>query len=100
MNRGEGRCGRNRADRQLLMLRLNEEDSRMPKIAIIGAGSIIFSTTLLNDLLQTPGLEGSTYALMGPTLRSSSRSKSTPTGSSRNTASRPRSTPPPIGEMP
>ena len=40
----------------------------MPKIAIIGAGSIIFSTTLLNDLLQTPGLEGSTYALMGPTL--------------------------------
>jgi len=40
----------------------------MAKIAIIGAGSIIFSTTLLNDLLQTPGLEGSTYALMGPTL--------------------------------
>lgn len=40
----------------------------MPKIAMIGAGSIIFSTTLLNDLLQTPGLEGSTYALMGPTL--------------------------------
>ena len=40
----------------------------MAKIAIIGAGSIIFSTTLLNDMLQTPGLEGSTYALMGPTL--------------------------------
>ena len=40
----------------------------MAKIAIIGAGSIIFSTTLLNDMLQTPGLEGATYALMGPTL--------------------------------
>jgi alpha-galactosidase len=40
----------------------------MAKIAIIGAGSIIFSTTLLNDMLQTPGLEGSTYALMGPTM--------------------------------
>jgi alpha-galactosidase len=47
---------------------LKEEESLMPKIAIIGAGSIIFSTTLLNDLLQTPGLEGWTYALMGPTL--------------------------------
>ena len=40
----------------------------MPKIAIIGAGSIIFSTTLLNDMFATPALKGSTYALMGPTL--------------------------------
>jgi alpha-galactosidase len=40
----------------------------MARIAMIGAGSIIFSTTLLNDLLQTPGLEGSTYVLMGPTF--------------------------------
>ncbi|HEB30227.1 MAG TPA: alpha-galactosidase [Spirochaetes bacterium] len=40
----------------------------MAKIAIIGAGSIIFGTTLLNDLLQTEALEGSTYALMSPTM--------------------------------
>ena len=40
----------------------------MAKIALIGAGSIIFSTTLMNDLLQVESLEGSTYALMGPTL--------------------------------
>ena len=40
----------------------------MPKIAMIGGGSVIFSTTLMNDLLQTPCLEGSTYVLMGPTL--------------------------------
>ena len=40
----------------------------MPKIAMIGGGSIIFSTTLLNDLLGTECLEGSTYVLMGPTL--------------------------------
>lgn len=40
----------------------------MAKIAIIGAGSITFGTTLLNDMLATRTLEGSTYALMGPTL--------------------------------
>jgi len=40
----------------------------MAKIAIIGAGSITFGTTLLNDMLATRALEGSTYALMGPTL--------------------------------
>lgn len=40
----------------------------MPKIALVGAGSIIFSTTLLNDLLGTDGLKDATYALMGPTL--------------------------------
>jgi len=40
----------------------------MAKIAIIGAGSIIFCKTLLNDLFATPVLKGSTYALMGPTM--------------------------------
>ena len=40
----------------------------MAKIAILGAGSITFGTTLLNDMLATKALEGSTYALMGPTL--------------------------------
>lgn len=39
----------------------------MPKIAIIGAGSIIFSTTLMNDMLGTECLQDSTFALMGPT---------------------------------
>ena len=40
----------------------------MAKVAIIGAGSIIFCKTLLNDLFATPSLKGSHYALMGPTL--------------------------------
>ncbi|MCJ7472469.1 MAG: alpha-galactosidase [Actinobacteria bacterium] len=40
----------------------------MSKIAIIGAGSMVFSTTLLNDILQTPGLEDATVVLMGPTM--------------------------------
>lgn len=40
----------------------------MAKIAILGAGSITFGPTLLNDMLATGALAGSTYALMGPTL--------------------------------
>ncbi|MEI6387602.1 MAG: alpha-glucosidase/alpha-galactosidase, partial [Spirochaetota bacterium] len=40
----------------------------MPKIALIGAGSIIFATTLLNDMLGTECLKDSTYSLMGPTM--------------------------------
>jgi len=40
----------------------------MAKIAIIGAGSMVFSTTLTNDILQTPGLEGATIALMDPAV--------------------------------
>jgi alpha-galactosidase len=40
----------------------------MAKVAIIGAGSIIFCKTLLNDMFSTPALRGSTYALMGPTM--------------------------------
>ncbi len=40
----------------------------MAKIAILGAGSITFGTILLNDMLGTESLNGSTYALMGPTL--------------------------------
>ena len=39
----------------------------MAKIAMIGAGSIVFCKTLLNDMLSTPALRGSTYALMSPT---------------------------------
>jgi alpha-galactosidase len=40
----------------------------MAKIALIGGGSIIFGTTLLNDLLGTECLEGSTFVLEGPTM--------------------------------
>ena len=35
---------------------------------MIGAGSIVFGTTLLNDLFQTRCLSRSSIALMGPTL--------------------------------
>jgi alpha-galactosidase len=37
------------------------------KIAMIGAGSIVFAKTLLNDMLATPALSGATFALMSPT---------------------------------
>jgi alpha-galactosidase len=37
------------------------------KIAIIGAGSIVFAKTLLNDMLGTPALAGAEYALMSRT---------------------------------
>ncbi|MDH7569583.1 MAG: alpha-glucosidase/alpha-galactosidase [Armatimonadota bacterium] len=39
----------------------------MPKIAMIGAGSIVFCKTLLNDLMMTPALRGSEFALMNRT---------------------------------
>lgn len=40
----------------------------MPKIAIIGAGSMVFTQAFLNDMFATPCLKDATYALMGPTL--------------------------------
>lgn len=36
----------------------------MPKITLIGAGSVVFTRELCNDILLTPALEGSTIALM------------------------------------
>ena len=36
----------------------------MAKIAIIGAGSLVFGKTLMADFLSTPALEGSEYCLM------------------------------------
>jgi len=36
----------------------------MPKIAIIGAGSIVFTKTLVNDIFATPALRGAEIALM------------------------------------
>ena len=38
------------------------------KIALIGAGSIVFCKTLLNDMFNTPSLGGFEYALMSPTM--------------------------------
>jgi len=39
----------------------------MAKVAIIGAGSLIFCKTLMNDFLATPALSGSEYCLMALT---------------------------------
>ncbi|HOM71739.1 MAG TPA: alpha-galactosidase [Armatimonadota bacterium] len=39
----------------------------MAKIAMIGAGSIIFCKTLMSDIMATPGLESTHFALMSPT---------------------------------
>ncbi|MDI7278232.1 MAG: alpha-glucosidase/alpha-galactosidase, partial [Anaerolineae bacterium] len=38
----------------------------MPRVAIIGAGSIVFCKTLMLDIMATPGLEGTEFALMAP----------------------------------
>lgn len=45
----------------------------MAKVAIIGAGSIVFCQTLILDILGTPGLEGTEFALMAPTTRRSAQ---------------------------
>ncbi|HEV7301163.1 MAG TPA: alpha-galactosidase [Tepidisphaeraceae bacterium] len=37
------------------------------KIAMIGAGSVVFCKTLVSDILATPGLHDSQFALMSPT---------------------------------
>ena len=39
----------------------------MAKVAIIGAGSLVFYKTLMNDFLATPALAGSEYSLMALT---------------------------------
>ncbi len=41
----------------------------MARIAMVGAGSLIFAKTLMNDFLGTPALAGSEYALMALTHR-------------------------------
>lgn len=45
----------------------------MAKVAIIGAGSIVFCQTLILDILGTPGVEGTEFALMAPTTTRSSQ---------------------------
>ena len=37
------------------------------KIAMIGAGSVVFCKTLMSDILATPSLADSEFALMSPT---------------------------------
>ena len=39
----------------------------MPRIALIGAGSVIFCKTLMMDIMATEGLEAGTFVLMNPT---------------------------------
>ncbi len=39
-------------------------EDAMPKIAIIGAGSVVFTRVLVGDLLSFPALEGSHLSLM------------------------------------
>src|ERR1051325_2446687 len=42
--------------------------SDMPKkIEMIGAGSVVFCKTLISDILATPALRDSQFALMSPT---------------------------------
>jgi len=45
----------------------------MAKVAIIGAGSIVFCKTLILDIMATPGLEGTEFALMAPSTRRTSQ---------------------------
>ena len=45
----------------------------MAKVAIIGAGSIVFCQTLILDILGTPGIEGTEFALMAPTTTRSAQ---------------------------
>ena len=40
----------------------------MSRVALIGAGSIVFTKQFLNDMFNTPCMKGSTYVLMGPTM--------------------------------
>ena len=47
----------------------------MSKIAIIGAGSIVFCSTFLNDIFNIPEFDGCEIALMSPTLTKVSKVK-------------------------
>ena len=45
----------------------------MAKVAIIGAGSIVFCKTLIQDILSTPGLQDTEFALMAPSTTRTSQ---------------------------
>lgn len=55
---GEFRCSNTPANQQ------PPQKKHRPKIAIIGAGSLVFCKTLMDDFLATPALAGSEYSLM------------------------------------
>lgn len=40
----------------------------MARVAIIGAGSLVFTKQFLNDMFGTPCMAGSTFVLMGPSM--------------------------------
>ena len=42
------------------------------KVAMIGAGSLVFCKTLMLDIMQIPGLDGVEFSLMAPTTRHTS----------------------------
>ena len=68
----------------------------MAKVAIIGAGSIVFCQTLMLDILGTPGLRGHRVRADGARRPTAPRrSRRSPSGSSRTTSCRPRSGRPP-----
>ena len=46
------------------MAELTFAEGRVPKIVLIGAGSVVFTRTLLTDILSFPELRGSTLALV------------------------------------
>ena len=48
----------------------------MKKVVVIGGGSIVFSTTVMNDLLATPALSDSSFVLVNPTLPRAQRVES------------------------
>jgi len=45
------------------------------KIAFIGAGSVVFTKTLMSDIMATPALHGSEFALMDPDMPKIERMK-------------------------
>jgi alpha-galactosidase len=45
----------------------------MAKVAIIGAGSIVFCKTLMLDIMATPGLEDTEFSLMAPSTTRTSQ---------------------------
>jgi alpha-galactosidase len=52
-----------------------KKESIMPKIAMIGAGSIVFCKTLFKDIVATPALANSEFQLMSRTLPKLERMK-------------------------
>jgi alpha-galactosidase len=48
----------------------------MKKVVVIGGGSIIFSTTVMNDMLATPALSDSSFVLVNPNLPRAQRVES------------------------